>query len=372
MGVNAKQFLSLINQIYPLQLAQQWDNTGHLIGDEDGQVRKVLLCIDLTEAVYSEAERGGFDTILCYHPVIWEGLKKVTKQSQKPVIYKLIRNGFNVFSVHTACDAAQGGVNDKLAEAAGIEKPKILSDPIELDSDKLWKLTVFVPKDYAASAAEAAFKAGAGKIGNYEACSFRTEGKGTFRPLSGAKPAMGSVDSFEEVSEIRLEAVVPEDKRRKVLEAVLKAHPYEMPAYDFVSMETLKTKYGLGRYGKLKAPATVEEVAKRIKQAAGGEVFGLIGNTKRTVETAAVCAGSCGSIFSSAIKAGCQLYITGEMKHHEALMAQEEGLSCICLSHSVSERFILKSLAENLKSLNKDILAEVSKEDKDPFRWTML
>ncbi|AQQ09273.1 metal-binding protein [Sedimentisphaera cyanobacteriorum] len=372
MAVNAKQFLRLINEIYPLQLAQSWDNVGHLIGDNDARLGRVLLCIDLTEAVYSEAEKGGFDTILCYHPVIWEGLKKITMQSEKPVIYKLIRNGFNVFSIHTACDAAHGGVNDKLAEAAGIEKPEILSDPAELDSDKLWKFTVFVPKDYAGSVAEAAFQAGAGKIGNYDCCSFSAEGRGTFRPLSGANPAIGSVDSFEQVFEIRLEAAVPENKRGDVLEAVLKAHPYEMPAYDFVSMETLQTKYGLGRYGTLTEPATVEQVAKRIKHITGAEVFGLIGEKKRKVEKAAVCAGSCGNIFSSAVRTGCQLYITGEMKHHEALKAQEAGLSCICLSHSVSERFILTSLAEKLTELNKDIIAEVSKEDKDPFSWTML
>ena len=94
------------------------------------------------------------------------------------------------------------------------------------------KLVVFVPADALDAVRDALFSAGAGRIGEYERCSWYTEGTGTFRPLDGAEPTVGEVGREERVAELRLETVFPEEAENAVIEALRGAHPYEEPAFD--------------------------------------------------------------------------------------------------------------------------------------------
>ena len=147
------------------------------------------------------------------------------------------------------------------------------------------------------------------------------------------------------------------------------AHPYETPAYDVFRQYEIGAKFGLGRIGELTKPTSMTALIKNIKKVTGAKAIGLIGPAKRTVNKAAVCAGSCGAIVNTVIAENCDLYLTGELKHHQALAAAEAGLTCICLSHTVSERFALKNLAKVLKKQLKDVTITVSKTDADPFKW---
>jgi hypothetical protein len=99
-----------------------------------------------------------------------------------------------------------------------------------------YKLIVFVPKSHLDKVRKAISKAGAGKIGNYDYCTFVSEGIGTYRPLKGARPYKGKVNKIETVKEYRLEAVVPKKLLKKVIAAMKSAHPYEEPAYDVFSL----------------------------------------------------------------------------------------------------------------------------------------
>jgi putative NIF3 family GTP cyclohydrolase 1 type 2 len=147
------------------------------------------------------------------------------------------------------------------------------------------------------------------------------------------------------------------------------AHPYEMPAFDIIKLYNDQNKFGLGRIGKLAKPLRIEQIIRKIKTQTGATAAGLIGKEKRLVKTAAVCAGSCGKIINLVIAAKADLYLTGELKHHQALAAQEAGLTCICLSHTVSERFILKKLAKRLQKQLNSVTIRVSTKDADPFKW---
>ena len=149
-------------------------------------------------------------------------------------------------------------------------------------------------------------------------------------------------------------------------------HPYETPAFDVFKIYNTESKFGLGRMGKLARPMRIEQIIKRIKKYTGAQAVGMVGREKRVIRTAAVCAGSCGAIINSVIAARADLYLTGELKHHQALAAQEAGMTCICLSHTVSERFILKKFAKQLQKQIKSIAITISKKDADPFRWKNL
>ena len=188
-------------------------------------------------------------------------------------------------------------------------------------------------------------------------------------PLEGAKPAVGKKGKLEKVPEVRFETIVPAEKLDACIAAMKKAHPYEMPAFDCLKLYNPQTKFGLGRIGKLARPMRIEEIIRKIKRHTGAQAIGIIGDAKKLVKTAAVCAGSCGDLINSVITAKADLYVTGELKHHHALASQEANLTCICLSNSVSERFMLKKLARQLQKEVKQVTIRVSKKDIEPFIW---
>ena len=367
--MNVNDIAAAIEKIVPLELAQDWDNVGLLIGDPQKNVKNILLTIDITSDVVAEAKRLKTCLIVSYHPVIWDGLKKINPDGQSSVVYDLTRSGVAVFSIHTALDSAVGGVNDGLAEIVGIYNGKPIGDYVGNPAGDNYKLVVFVPAKSMAKVTNAVFAAGAGAIGNYSHCGFVGEGTGTFLPLQGAKPAIGKKGRLQKVPETRFETIVPAEKLDDVIAAMKKTHPYETPAFDVFKLYNTEMKFGLGRIGKLARPLRIAQIIKRITKSTGAQAIGLIGNEKRLVKTAAVCAGSCGKIINAVIAAKADLYLTGELKHHQALAAQEAGLTCICLSHTVSERFILKKFAKQLQKQTKGIKIKISKKDADPFKW---
>jgi dinuclear metal center YbgI/SA1388 family protein len=367
-----KDITEKIEKIVPLKLAQDWDNVGLLIGDPQRNVKNILLTIDVTGEVFAEAKRLRTDLIISYHPVIWDGLKKITTDNQSSIVYDLIQADIAVFSIHTALDAVPGGVNDGLAEIIGIVDGRPIGDYVDNPAGDNYKLVVFIPIESAAKVSNAVFAAGAGAIGNYSNCGFTAEGTGTFLPLAGARPAIGKKGKIEAVPEIRFETIVPAEKLDNCIAALKKAHPYEEPAFNVFKLYNSQNKFGLGRIGKLNKPTQLTRIIERIKKHTGAKAVGIIGNQKRLIKTAAVCAGSCGKIISSIIAAKPDLYLTGELKHHYALAAQQANLTCICLSHTVSERFILKKFAKQLQKQIKQITVKISKKDADPFKWKIL
>ena len=364
-----EQIIAAMESIAPLGLAQGWDNVGFLVGNPKRDIKKILVTIDTTNVVVSEAVRFGADLILAYHPIIWDGLKRITADGATAPIYKLIQKNIGVYCIHTALDTVAGGINDALAEILNLTDTKPLGDFVEDPAGPQYKVITFVPAADVNKVANALYAAGAGAIGNYSHCGFMAEGQGTFLPLEGAKPTIGKKGRFERIAEVRLETIVPAGKVQQVIAALRKSHPYETPAFDVFRHYDVEGKLGLGRIGKLAKPMTIEQVLRQVKSITGAKAAGIIGPQKRLVKTAAVCAGSCGKLIFDVINKGCDLYLTGELKHHQALAAAEAGLTCICLSHTVSERFALKKLVKQLKKRLKTITIRQSIEDTDPFIW---
>ena len=367
--MKVKDIAAAVENIAPKKLAQDWDNTGLLVGDAEQNVKKMLVTIDVTKDVVAEAVKLKTDMILSYHPVIWDGLKNITPEGEGAVVYELVKAGISVYSIHTSFDVVAGGVNDALADMLGIADAEPIGDYVEAPAGVFYKMVVFVPVDNVNAVADALYSAGAGAIGNYSHCGFQSEGVGTFLPLDGAKPAIGKKGKLEEVYEVKLESIVAEDKVPACIAAMKAAHPYETPAFDVFRHYNMESKLGLGRIGMLKEPTSLDKLIEKIKKTTGAKAAGIVGKNKRTVKKAAVCAGSCGKIINTIIAEKCDLYVTGEIKHHQAIAAQEAGLTCICLSHTVSERFALKNLIKNLKIPLKGVTIALSKKDADPFTW---
>jgi len=364
--------LKTLDTLAPLHLAESWDNVGLLVGDPDQAVARILLTIDLTPAVFAEAVQKKIDLILAYHPPIFEPLKKiVVGQTPNPCLYHAIRRGIAIYAFHTALDVVPGGVNDMLAQLVGLTETLPLDEKSPAPGSS-YKLVVFVPEANLAALAAALFAQGAGKISpssNYDQCSFRAPGIGTFACGPASHPAIGKPGSREEVREFRLEMVVPAARLSAVINALHAAHPYEEPAYDIFAMTQVPAGIGLGRFGDLPRPVSVKFLLSSMKRKLKRDTLAVIGPINRRVRRLAVAAGSCGSLLRQVIAHHCDFYLTGELKHHHALELQNAGITTVCLGHSHSERPILNSLARRLRQKHPALKISVSTRDRDPFTF---
>ena len=123
----------------------------------------------------------------------------------------------------------------------------------------------FVPASAVDAVSEKLFAAGAGRIGNYQSCSFRTPGTGTFFGGEGSNPAVGQAGRLERVEEVRLETIASIKNVDRVVGALCEAHPYEEPAFDLVSLAAPPTTDGIGRVAELDHPIERAELLERIK-----------------------------------------------------------------------------------------------------------
>lgn len=357
-----------LETIAPLQFAADWDNVGLLIGDGDASVRKLMLCIDLVEPVLAEAAAAKAQMVMAYHPTIFKAIRRVTASSA-PTAYGAARRGIAVYSMHTALDAAPGGTNDVLADVLGIVGARPLEPACQAEA---CKIVVFVPPTDLANVAEAAFAAGAGRIGDYQDCAFFTHGIGSFVGGPDSNPTVGTAGRHEAVEEVRFETVAEASRVTQVVAAIRAAHSYEEPAIDVYRLAAAPESCGMGRIGRLKEPVSVNALVARIKQATGLKQIWIArgraaGRSGSQVRVAACAAGSAGSSFEQAVSGGADFYLTGEMRHHDALAAAAQGLTVACLGHSNSERLALKALAKRVSKALPGLSVVISKKDRDPF-----
>ena len=353
----------VLEAIAPPALAQQWDNVGLLIGDASAAVRQLLLTIDLTGPVVREAVRRRAEMVMAYHPPIFKAISRLTPQAA-PAAYAAARAQLSVYSMHTALDAAGGGTNDVLAKAIGLTQTRPLAATVGRTD---CKLVVFVPPAEVARVSAAAFAAGAGRIGNYSQCSFFAPGTGTFRGDQGSRPSVGRAGRREQVEEVRLEVVTAQDQLAAVVEAIRAAHSYETPAIDVYRLEALPGGVGVGRIGQLRPAATRRAFVARVKRALGVRRVLVAGPRTGRIHTAACCAGSCGGLFKAAATAGAQAYVTGEIRHHDALAAAAAGMTVICVGHSNSERIALPELAGRIRKELPGVKVVLARADRDPL-----
>ena len=368
--MNIANVVDVLDRIAPPAYAEDWDNVGLLVGDARRPCRRVMLCIDLTTAALVEARRAKAQLVMAYHPVIFKPLARVTAAASA-VVYDAVRAGIAVHSVHTAFDSAVGGANDALADALGMSAPRKPLAPHSAAGG--YKVAVFVPATDLAAVSAAAFRAGAGKIGRYTECAFGVEGVGTFRPDDAARPTVGRRRRREHASEIRWEFVCPRSALATVLTAVRAAHSYEQPAIDVSELIDAPQGVGLGRVGPLKRPVQLDTILRRVRTVCGVRRLQLAqprgARANRKIATLAVGCGSCGRLFRDAVAAGADLYVTGELRHHDAAAAVAGGLTVACVGHSNSERLTLNVLARRLRAALPclKVFRASSRADADPF-----
>lgn len=371
MPVKCRDIFKLLEKIAPPALAEGWDNPGLQAGDPQAEIDRVMLTLEVNIEVAREAKTRGAGLIICHHPLIFKPLSSLRlDQPGGKVLAYVIQHNIAVYAAHTNLDMAAGGVNDALAEILGLRETAVLAPT---GRERYVKLVVFIPAAHTAAVHQAISAAGAGWIGNYSHCSFQTRGTGTFLPLAGADPYIGQPGELEQVEEVRLETIMPVTGLDAVLQAMLKAHPYEEVAYDLYPLENSGPAYGLGRVGNLPTPVSLRAFAQTVKEVLNLPAVRLGGALDETVQKIAVCGGAGAHLWPAAREAGADVLVTGDLKHHEALDMLAAGLSFIDAGHYGTERVVLPALKtcleEQCRSGGLNVEVILSETNTDPFTY---
>jgi len=352
-----------LEEFAPPGLAAEWDNTGLLLGDPNAPVERILTCLTLTPDVVEEAVAERASLIVSHHPILFRGAKKLTAdRGDGSVVWPLARAGIAVYSPHTAFDNCIGGINDILCRRLGLVNVAPLRPR---DDSKLFKLAVFVPDTDLAKVSDAVFGAGAGAIGQYEQCSFRLAGKGTFFGTDSTNPAVGQKGRREDVDEWRLEVIVLEAKLTAVVKAMRAAHSYEEPAFDVYPLHPGKSG-GEGRVGELVQPETLGGLAARAKIALNAGYLQVVGELAKPIRRVAVACGAAGEFLSDAMRVQADVFLTGELRFHDALTARSGRLAVLVPGHYATERPGIEELAGKLAADWPALTVWASRKECDP------
>jgi len=364
-----QDLIGLVHKLYSPELAEDWDNVGLQVGDPGASLEKVMVALDPSRSAIQAARDAGAQALVTHHPLLFRPIKRLTPEDAVgQALWTAVRDGVAVISAHTNLDCAADGLNSWLATRLGVQE----SLPLKSVAGDYLKLVVFVPAGHEQSVAEALFSAGAGQIGNYGECSFRSRGEGTFRPGPGTTPFIGAVGQREQLEEVRLETIVPKRKLVRVLEKLQKAHPYEEIAYDLVPLQNQVPGAGLGRIGRLQQKLTLDAFAATVKETLDCDHLRLIGPANRTIHKVALCGGSGAGLLHTAHRQGADVLVTGDVKYHDARQAEELGIALIDAGHFATEKLMIDQVADALREAAQqhhwEIVFEAYAGEEDPFR----
>lgn len=340
-----KEVISYLEELAPVAFQEDYDNSGLIVGDSNDLVTAALVTLDVTEEVVDEAIAKGANLIVAHHPIVFRGLKKLNgKNYVERTVIKAIKNDIAIYAIHTNLDNVENGVNYKIAEKLNLKDLRILSSK----KHTLLKLDVFVPVAYVGDLLAALHQAGAGDIGNYSDCSFKSSGMGSFRPGKEANPHTGQRGALEEVEELKVEVILPVHLKNRVLDAMRSAHPYEEVAYYLYQIENLNQSVGAGVVGFLREDMTQDEFLKHLKTSMNLNVIKFTAVSKN-IKKVAVCGGSGSFLLHQAKAKGADAFVTADFKYHE-FFDSEKTILIADIGHFESEIFtkeLLKDLISN-------------------------
>ena len=354
-----------LESLAPLSSQEPYDNCGLLTGSKNSELTNALIALDCTEAIIDEAIQKNCNLVIAHHPIIFKGLKKLTGRNYvERTIIKAIQNNIAIYAIHTNLDNYRFGVNKKIGDLLGVKNPQILQ-PAE---NKLIKLSVFVPADYAEKVIDAMFEAGAGTIGNYSECGFSTTGTGTFKAMDGANPFVGKKDQRHAAQEQKVEVLVTAHRLGVILQAMKQAHPYEEIAYDLIPLLNANTYEGAGMLGELETPMTETAFLQKLKETFKTGTIKHTALRDKMVKKIAWCGGSGSFLLGKAIASGADFYITGDFKYHEFFDADNQ-LVIADIGHFESEQFTIELIGALLQEKFPNFAPCLTETNTNPVNY---
>ena len=360
-----REVLPVLEQLAPLAYAEDFDNVGLLVGHPDQIISGILICHDALETVIEEAISKKCNLVVCFHPIIFSGMKKITgKNYVERAVVKAIKNDVAIYAIHTALDNHRNGVNRILCDVLGLVNTRILLPKEQY----IYKLTTYVPKKDSTRLKQALYEAGAGSIGNYDHCSFTSKGKGSFRGNAGSQPVIGTAGEDTLVNEHKIEITFEKQLQPAVLKALYDTHPYEEVAYEIIRLENKHQNIGMGMIGSLPEAMEGSDFLQMVKEKVqtGGIRYSRM--VPQKIKRVAVLGGS-GSFAIQAAKAqGADALVTSDLKYHDFYQA-EDALILADVGHFESERYVKNYIFDYLTKKITTFAIILSQTNTNPVNY---
>ncbi len=369
MIATVADIIKVMESFAPSYLTEKWDNSGLQVGKTDWPVRSIQVALDSSTDVLAAACEKNIDLLITHHPLIFKPLSSVDLDSHAGnILFMALKHKISIFTAHTNLDNAAGGLNDIFASKIGLRNVSVL---VNSKDPKIYKIVVYAPVEFENKILNTIFETKAGKIGEYTCCSFRNKGKGTFKPSAAAKPFIGKANEISESDEFRIEMTVEKNSIESVINHIRKNHPYETMAYDVYPVMATEAKHGIGRIGDLDKKSDLASFAMDIKKKLKLSFVKFAGKPNLPINKAVVCTGSGSGQIENFFSSGADVFISGDLKYHDARAVEEAGVGLIDVGHFASEHLIVEVLAETLQNhfieIGVDVNVEACKIEKDPF-----
>ena len=360
-----KDITDYLEELAPLNYAEDFDNVGLLIGKDNTPVTGVLVTLDTLEKTVEEAITKKCNLIVSFHPIIFGGIKKLNGNSYvERVVLKAIQNDIAIYATHTALDNSKNGVSAKISEVLGLKNNKILLPKKGI----LKKLTTFIPLENAEKLRNALFNAVAGNIGNYDRCSFNIDGEGTYRGNQNSNPSIGKKGENHTENETQISVIYESKNETTILASLQKNHPYEEVSYDLLTIENVHQNIGMGMIGDLPTEMEENEFLIFLKERMKTACIRHSNLINKKIKKVAVLGGSGSFAISDAIKAGADAYVSADFKYHEFFKA-ENKIILADIGHYESEQFTKNLLVDYLTKKFSNFAIILSEESTNPIYY---
>ena len=360
-----KKIIKHLEQFAPLQLQEDYDNSGLITGDKNWETSSALVCLDCTEEVVDEAIAKSCNLIIAHHPIVFCGLKSFNgKNYIERTIIKAIKNDIAIYAIHTNLDNVKDGVNGAIAQKIGILNSKILRPK----RDYIKKLSFYCPISDSQNIKEKLWEAGAGNIGNYSHCSFSIEGEGTFMGNEESQPTTGEKNNLHKEKEDKIEMVIPSYLKNQILDTLFEVHPYEEVAYELYLLENVHQNIGSGLYGTLSEPMQTHDFLQHLKKVMQTDCIRYTKINKDYIKTVAVCGGSGSFLLDDAKRINADIFITADFKYHQFFDA-EDDIIIADIGHYESEQFTKELLCGILNKKFTKFATHLSSINTNPINY---
>ena len=359
------QLTAYLEERFPLNLQEDYDNSGLQLGDPSMDITSVLVALDCTEAIVEEAIQTGSNVIVVHHPILFKGIKRIGVSTEiERILYRCIKQDIAIYAIHTNLDNHIDGVNSKIASTIGLRQCRVLQPK----PHTLFKLVVYTPVDFEERVHDAVCAAGAGNIGNYYNCGYTTVGIGKFTPNEKANPSIGEAHVTTRQEEAKMEYLLEKNNIGPVLSAMKGAHPYEEVAYDLIALENSNSQVGSGMIGELPEPMDALEFLSQLKEAFNCGVIRYTALQNKPIRTVALCGGAGSFLLPQAIQQNADIFISGDFKYHEFFGA-ENKIIIADIGHYESEQYTSALLVEIIREKFPTFAVRLTVNNTNPINF---
>lgn len=363
--MKVSEVIAVLEELAPQKYAEDFDNTGLLVGDTQAEITNILVTLDTLETVVDEAIQKDCNLIVSFHPIIFSGLKKLTGQSYvERTVQKAIKHDINIFAIHTALDNAHNGVNAMICEKLGLDDRRILIP----QKNTLKKLVTYAPKDEAETLRNALFEAGAGHLGNYSHCSFNSFGNGTYKANSHAKPTKGRPGELHIEEEVEIAVIFQKHLEKPVLQALFNTHSYEEVAYEVITIENSNKQIGMGMIGTFEQAMSENEFLAFVKKTMKTGCVRHSGLLQKEIKKVAVLGGSGSFAIDAAKAAGADAFVSADLKYHDFFKAENQILLAD-IGHYESEQYTKDLLVSFLTKKISNFAIVLAQTNTNPISY---